>query len=194
MTKAARPARALPSPREFPIGREMRRLPPSRRHLQRQLQLCPRRRQPGAEPARRLSAAPRRQGPRLFADDEDARVRAEGRSGLDPGGADPRPRANISSACRLPPRARRDLKAFRPNIIHLSSPDITGHRALTLGAQMGFAGHLVRPHPLRDLSALLRHGLPGALGAGDPEAFLPPLRRHLRAVRFDGAAASRPDG
>jgi phosphatidylinositol alpha 1,6-mannosyltransferase len=29
-------------------------------------------------------------------------------------------------------RARRDLKAFRPNIFHVSSPDITGHGAVTL--------------------------------------------------------------
>jgi phosphatidylinositol alpha 1,6-mannosyltransferase len=32
----------------------------------------------------------------------------------------------------IPPRARRDLKAFRPNIVHVASPDITGHRAVTL--------------------------------------------------------------
>ena len=32
----------------------------------------------------------------------------------------------------IPPRARRDLRAFRPNIIHVASPDVTGHRAVTL--------------------------------------------------------------
>ncbi len=32
----------------------------------------------------------------------------------------------------IPPWVRRDLKAFRPNIFHASSPDITGHRAVTL--------------------------------------------------------------
>ncbi len=32
----------------------------------------------------------------------------------------------------LPPRIRRDLKAFRPTIFHVSSPEITGHRAVTL--------------------------------------------------------------
>jgi len=31
----------------------------------------------------------------------------------------------------LPPRVRRDLEAFRPNVVHISSPDIVGHRAVT---------------------------------------------------------------
>jgi len=33
----------------------------------------------------------------------------------------------------IPPRVRRDLRAFRPNIFHVASPEITGHRAVTLG-------------------------------------------------------------
>jgi len=33
----------------------------------------------------------------------------------------------------IPPRLRRDLRAFRPNIFHVASPEITGHRAVTLG-------------------------------------------------------------
>jgi len=31
----------------------------------------------------------------------------------------------------LPPRVRRDLAEFRPNVVHVSSPDIVGHRAVT---------------------------------------------------------------
>ena len=31
----------------------------------------------------------------------------------------------------LPARVRRDLDAFKPNIVHISSPDIVGHRAVT---------------------------------------------------------------
>jgi glycosyltransferase involved in cell wall biosynthesis len=31
----------------------------------------------------------------------------------------------------LPPRVRRDLEAFAPNIVHVSSPDIVGHRAVS---------------------------------------------------------------
>jgi glycosyltransferase involved in cell wall biosynthesis len=31
----------------------------------------------------------------------------------------------------LSPRVRRDLKTFRPNLIHISSPDIVGHRAVS---------------------------------------------------------------
>jgi phosphatidylinositol alpha 1,6-mannosyltransferase len=32
----------------------------------------------------------------------------------------------------IPPRVRRDIADFQPNIIHVSSPDITGHRAVSL--------------------------------------------------------------
>ena len=32
----------------------------------------------------------------------------------------------------IPPRVTKDLRRFRPNIFHVSSPDITGHRAITL--------------------------------------------------------------
>lgn len=32
----------------------------------------------------------------------------------------------------LPRRVKRDLEAFRPNIFHVASPEITGHRAVTL--------------------------------------------------------------
>jgi glycosyltransferase involved in cell wall biosynthesis len=31
----------------------------------------------------------------------------------------------------LPPRVRRDLAEFNPNVVHISSPDIAGHRAVT---------------------------------------------------------------
>jgi phosphatidylinositol alpha 1,6-mannosyltransferase len=31
----------------------------------------------------------------------------------------------------IPPRVRRDLAAFNPNVVHVSSPDIVGHRAVT---------------------------------------------------------------
>jgi glycosyltransferase involved in cell wall biosynthesis len=31
----------------------------------------------------------------------------------------------------LPPRVRRDLAQFAPNVVHVSSPDIAGHRAVT---------------------------------------------------------------
>ena len=32
----------------------------------------------------------------------------------------------------IPPRVKRDIAAFQPNIIHVSSPDVTGHRAVSL--------------------------------------------------------------
>ena len=36
----------------------------------------------------------------------------------------------------LPPRIRRDIAAFRPNIFHVASPDILGHRAVTLAHRL----------------------------------------------------------
>ncbi|MBA3678163.1 MAG: glycosyltransferase family 1 protein [Sphingosinicella sp.] len=36
----------------------------------------------------------------------------------------------------LPPRAKRDVQAFRPNIIHIGSPDLLGHRAVTLAHKL----------------------------------------------------------
>jgi phosphatidylinositol alpha 1,6-mannosyltransferase len=41
-------------------------------------------------------------------------------------------RSEYKVGMAIPPRAKRDLRAFRPNIIHVASPDITGHRAVTL--------------------------------------------------------------
>jgi phosphatidylinositol alpha 1,6-mannosyltransferase len=41
-------------------------------------------------------------------------------------------RAEYKVGYALPPRVRRDLRAFRPNIFHVASPEITGHRAVTL--------------------------------------------------------------
>jgi glycosyltransferase involved in cell wall biosynthesis len=41
-------------------------------------------------------------------------------------------RAEYRLGLGMPPRVRRDLKAFGPNILHASSPDITGHRAVSL--------------------------------------------------------------
>lgn len=35
----------------------------------------------------------------------------------------------------IPPRVRRDLKRYRPNIFHVASPELVGHRAVTLAHQ-----------------------------------------------------------
>ena len=37
----------------------------------------------------------------------------------------------------LPPRIRRDLAAFAPNIVHVSSPDVSGHRAVSWARHRG---------------------------------------------------------
>ncbi|MGH6659763.1 MAG: glycosyltransferase family 4 protein [Sphingomicrobium sp.] len=39
----------------------------------------------------------------------------------------------------LSPEARRDLEAFDPNIVHISSPDIAAHRAITWARRRGIA-------------------------------------------------------
>ena len=41
-------------------------------------------------------------------------------------------RGEYRAAVSIPPRARRDLAAFAPTIAHVASPDILGHRAITL--------------------------------------------------------------
>jgi glycosyltransferase involved in cell wall biosynthesis len=41
-------------------------------------------------------------------------------------------RAEYKVGLGMPFGARRDLKAFRPNILHVASPDITGHSAVSL--------------------------------------------------------------
>jgi glycosyltransferase involved in cell wall biosynthesis len=40
-------------------------------------------------------------------------------------------RAEYRMPLAIPPRVRRDLAEFNPNIVHVSSPDIVGHRAVT---------------------------------------------------------------
>ena len=37
----------------------------------------------------------------------------------------------------IPPRVRRDVRAFGPNIFHIASPDVSGHRAVTLARRTG---------------------------------------------------------
>ena len=36
----------------------------------------------------------------------------------------------------IPPRAKRDVRAFRPNIFHIASPEMLGHRAVTLAHKL----------------------------------------------------------
>jgi len=36
----------------------------------------------------------------------------------------------------IPPRVKRDIRAFRPTIFHVASPEILGHRAVTLARKM----------------------------------------------------------
>jgi glycosyltransferase involved in cell wall biosynthesis len=45
-------------------------------------------------------------------------------------------RSEYRMPAMLPPRARRDLRRFAPNIVHVASPDFVGHRAVTLGRRL----------------------------------------------------------
>lgn len=36
----------------------------------------------------------------------------------------------------IPPRVKRDIRRFRPNIFHIASPEVLGHRAVTLAHRM----------------------------------------------------------
>ena len=40
-------------------------------------------------------------------------------------------RSEYKFAMMLPPSVKRDIKAFRPNVFHVASPDLAGHRAVT---------------------------------------------------------------
>jgi glycosyltransferase involved in cell wall biosynthesis len=46
-------------------------------------------------------------------------------------------RAEYRFPLALSPRVRRDLKAFKPNLIHIASPDVVGHRAVSYGRSRG---------------------------------------------------------
>ena len=46
-------------------------------------------------------------------------------------------RSEYRLALGLPPRVRRDLAEFKPNIVHVSSPDIAAHRAITWARHRG---------------------------------------------------------
>ncbi|MGQ0559328.1 MAG: glycosyltransferase family 4 protein [Sphingosinicella sp.] len=45
-------------------------------------------------------------------------------------------RGEFRLALGLPPAARRDVRAFAPDLVHVASPDILGHRALTLARRL----------------------------------------------------------
>jgi phosphatidylinositol alpha 1,6-mannosyltransferase len=46
-------------------------------------------------------------------------------------------RSEYKMAMMIPPAAKRDLRAFAPNILHVASPDFAGHRAVTLARRLG---------------------------------------------------------
>src|SRR3954469_15971810 len=46
-------------------------------------------------------------------------------------------RSEYRFATMLPPSVKRDIRAFRPNIFHVASPDLACHRAVTLAHRLG---------------------------------------------------------
>ncbi len=45
-------------------------------------------------------------------------------------------RSEYRFAMMLSPRVKRDIRAFRPNVFHVASPDLAGHRAVTLAHRL----------------------------------------------------------
>lgn len=45
-------------------------------------------------------------------------------------------RSEYHAPILIPPSVKRDIKAFRPNIFHVASPEMLGHRAVTLARKM----------------------------------------------------------
>jgi glycosyltransferase involved in cell wall biosynthesis len=45
-------------------------------------------------------------------------------------------RAEYRFPLMIPPSVRRDIRAFRPNIFHVASPDVLGHRAVSLARKL----------------------------------------------------------
>lgn len=45
-------------------------------------------------------------------------------------------RAEYHAPLLIPPSAKRDIRAFRPNIFHIASPEILGHRAVTMARKL----------------------------------------------------------
>jgi phosphatidylinositol alpha 1,6-mannosyltransferase len=45
-------------------------------------------------------------------------------------------RAEYRAPLFIPPRAKRDIKRFKPNIFHIASPEVLGHRAVTLAHKL----------------------------------------------------------
>jgi glycosyltransferase involved in cell wall biosynthesis len=45
-------------------------------------------------------------------------------------------RAEYRAPLMIPPSAKRDIRRFNPNIMHVASPEVLGHRAVTLAHRM----------------------------------------------------------
>ena len=144
-----------------------------------QLQLCARRRQPGAQSPGRLSSAPGRTGPHLIRRQSPILRSSRPADRQRAVGPDPVP-ARISAADRAdrarPARPCGIRAEHRP---HLQP----GHRRPPRG-QLGPAAQHRRyrfdPHPLRNLPGLLSHGGARAGGACHHAAAVPALRRDRR--------------
>ena len=91
----------------------------------------------------------------------------------------------------LPGRVKRDLAEFKPNVVHVSSPDFVSAPRGDLGpAQQGRSSRL-GPHAVRDLLCLLSSPVDRARGAQHHAPALPPLRGGDGAGRIDRGDPSR---
>ena len=94
-------------------------------------------------------------GPHLFADGRKARRsrRPASSSAFPPSPSPAAPEYRLP--LRIPRGVRRDLAAFAPNVVHVASPDIVAHRAVSWARRARHSGRRLGPHPVRNLSRLL---------------------------------------
>ena len=113
-------------------------------------------------------------------------------------------RGEYRAALGLPSRPRERLLAFRPDILHIATPDLLGHAALALGRKMGWP--IVASYHTRYETYLTYYGLGALTGAlkgvvkrfyaGCREIFVPSesMAEALRADGVDGEIRLWPRG
>ena len=104
------------------------------------------------------------EGARLFADGREPGLSADRRPGQHARRCRSPAGRNIACRSALPARVRRDLAEFDPNVVHISSPDIVGHRAVTWARRQQDRGRRLGPHALRNLPRLLSPAVARAAG------------------------------
>ena len=166
---------------------------PPHRSVLGQLQLCPRRRQPGAQPAGRLSARPGRGGAGLFARRRSSRLsrRPATWSGCPASPFPGRPEYRLPYALARS-RSAATSRPSRPTWSMSPAPTSSPTARLSWARRRGIP--VVASVHTRFETYLQYYGLEWARagGARDAAPLLPPLRRDRRAGRIDRGDPARP--